>query len=71
MKTLLLVIQILVAMSLTGVILVQSSKGGLGSAFGGGGEFRSKRGAEKIIFKMTIILTLVFFIVSIINLIVK
>jgi preprotein translocase subunit SecG len=71
MKTILLVIQILVAISLIGVILIQSSKGGLGSAFGGGGEFRSKRGAEKVIFRLTIVLTVVFFAVSVINLIVK
>jgi protein translocase SecG subunit len=71
MKIVLLVIQIIVALSLTGAILIQSSKGGLGSTFGGGGEFRSKRGAENVIFKLTIILTIAFFVVSIINLIVK
>lgn len=56
---------------LTGIILLQTSKGGLGSAFGGGGEFRSKRGAEKLIFRSTIVLTVFFLIISVINLIVK
>jgi protein translocase SecG subunit len=71
MKIILLVIQIITALLLTGIILMQSSKGGLGSAFGGGGEFRSKRGAEQLIFRSTIVLAVIFLIISIINLIVR
>jgi preprotein translocase subunit SecG len=68
MKTILTVIQILVAIGLISLILLQSSKGGLGSAFGGGGEFRSRRGAEVIIFRATIIFAIFFLVVSVANL---
>jgi preprotein translocase subunit SecG len=67
MKIALTIIQIIIAISLIGLILIQSSKGGLGSAWGGGGEFRTRRGAEKIIFKSTIVVSILFLIVSIIN----
>jgi preprotein translocase subunit SecG len=71
MKTVFLIIQIIIAVLLVGAILMQNSKGGLGSAFGGGGEFRSRRGAEQIIFRLTIVLAALFFIISITNLLVK
>lgn len=71
MKIILLVIQIGIAIGLMSAILVQSSKGGLGTAFGGGGEFRSKRGAEVVLFRLTIVLAAIFLIVSIVNLIIR
>lgn len=66
MKTFLLTLQIVVSIFLITSILLQNSKGGLGSAFGGG-EFRTKRGAEKIVFRGTIFFSLVFLILAIIN----
>jgi protein translocase SecG subunit len=71
MKVTLTIIQIIIAISLIGLILIQSSKGGLGSAWGGGGEFRTRRGAEKIVFKATIVAAILFLIISISNIIVK
>jgi protein translocase SecG subunit len=71
MKTALTGIQIVIAITLIGLILIQSSKGGLGSAWGGGGEFRTRRGAEKIVFRLTIIAAIIFLIVSISNVLVK
>ncbi|OGG01940.1 preprotein translocase subunit SecG [Candidatus Gottesmanbacteria bacterium RBG_16_52_11] len=71
MGMVLLVIQIITALLLVGSILIQSSKGGLGTAFGGGGEFRTKRGAEQMIFRVTIVLAFVFLAVSIANLLVR
>jgi preprotein translocase subunit SecG len=71
MKIALTVIQIVIAIGLIGLILIQSSKGGLGSAWGGGGEFRTRRGAEKIVFKSTIVVAVLFLIVSILNIVVK
>jgi protein translocase SecG subunit len=71
MKTALIGIQIVIAIALIGLILIQSSKGGLGSAWGGGGEFRTRRGAEKIVFRLTIIAAIIFLIISISNVLVK
>jgi preprotein translocase subunit SecG len=68
MKQILLIVQIVVSLLIIFLILIQSSKGGLGSAFGAGGEFRSKRGAEQAIFKLTIALAIIFLVVSVVNL---
>lgn len=71
MKTFLLGVHILVTVTLVTLILLQNSKGGLSSGLGGGGEFyRSRRGAEKIIFTSTIVSTVIFFITSMLSLIV-
>jgi preprotein translocase subunit SecG len=69
MKTVIIIFQILISIGLMSLILLQSSKGGLGTAFGGGGEFHTKRGAEKIVFKITIVFACLFLIISIINLV--
>lgn len=45
------------------VVLIQQSDAGLGSAFGGGDDMagtHTKRGAEKILFNLTIILGILF-----------
>lgn len=66
MKTFLYVLQIVLAVLLIAAILVQSRGSGLGAAFGGGGAvYRTKRGAEKIIFRLTIIVAVLFFITAI------
>ncbi len=71
MKAVLLVFHILVSVALIGLILLQNSKGGLGSAFGGGETFRTRRGAEKIVFVATIAVAIVFLFTSIANLLVR
>jgi len=51
------ILQLIVAILLIGSILIQQRGSGLGEAFGGSSAiFRTKRGAEKIIFRATIIL---------------
>ncbi|EKD67067.1 MAG: hypothetical protein ACD_48C00615G0002 [uncultured bacterium] len=70
MKQLLLVIQLISSIVLIALILLQSSKGGLSGGVGGE-PYRTKRGAEKIVFKLTILIAFVFFIISIFNLLVK
>jgi protein translocase SecG subunit len=70
MKQFLLVIQLFSSIALIALILLQSSKGGL-SANVGGEPYRTKRGAEKIIFKLTIAVAFLFFIISIFNLLLK
>lgn len=67
MKLFLLTIHLLTSLTLVGLILLQTGKGGLGRAFGGDVVYRSKRGAERIIFYATVIFAVLFFITSIVN----
>jgi len=69
MKTFLLIIELVVALLLIGLILLQNSKGGLTSGVGGE-TYRTKRGAERIIFGATIVSAIIFCIISIVNLLV-
>lgn len=70
MKQLLLVVQLISSIALIALILLQSSKGGLSGGIGGE-PYRTKRGAEKIVFKLTIGIAFLFFIISIFNLLLK
>lgn len=55
------ILQVIFASLLVAAILLQSQGTGLGAAFGGGGSiYRTKRGAEKIIFRGTIALAVIF-----------
>ncbi len=58
--------QILVAILLTLVILLQAKGSGIGSALGGGtsSSFRTRRGVEKTLFQLTIVLAIIFLAVS-------
>jgi len=58
--------QILVAIVLTVVILLQAKGSGIGTALGGGtsGSFRTRRGVEKTLFQLTIVLAVVFLVIS-------
>jgi len=50
-------------------ILIQGKGAGLGSAWGGGGEFfQTRRGVEKIVLILTVIFIAIFFIISLVNL---
>lgn len=68
MEKVLQILQLVIAVFLIAVILIQSRGAGLGGVFGGeGGVYRTKRGAEKIIFILTIILAALFIVISIFN----
>jgi len=70
LKIIIQVLQITVPLLLIVFILLQQRGTALGSAFGGGGGFyTSRRGAEKKIFWITIVLGILFIIVSLVNLI--
>jgi preprotein translocase subunit SecG len=67
-ETILNTAQIILAVVLMAAILLQASGTGLGAAFGGGGNvYRTKRGAEKKLFQLTIVLSIVFFGVALVN----
>lgn len=60
--------QIVTALILVFLVMIQAKGGGLGSTFGGaGGFYRSKRGLEKIIYFITIFMAIVFFLLSTVN----
>ena len=62
------IIQIASAIGLIIVILMQNRGSGLGSAFGGDGNaYRTKRGVEKSLVKISIILAVIFFVTAFIN----
>ena len=59
--------QMLVATVLVVLLLLQSKGSGIGTALGGGsgGSFRTRRGVEKTMFQLTIVLAVVFVLISI------
>jgi len=62
------IIQIIIAIALTAVILLQAKGTGLGSTFGGQSQmYHSKKGVEKVVFYLTITLAVLFVLVSLIN----
>ena len=63
--SLLNVVQILISVALVAVILLQVKGQGMGGVFGGGSTgFRTRRGLEKTLFQLTILLIVVFILVS-------
>lgn len=59
------VIQIIVSLTLILVILLQARGTGFGGALGGSSSFfRTRRGAEKTLFQLTIVLVVVFILIS-------
>ncbi len=63
--------QIIISVTLITLIVLQSKGVGLGRAFGGSGEFyKSKRGIEKIVFRLTIFFASLFLFISIVNLVI-
>ena len=60
--------QILLAIMLTVLLLLQAKGSGVGTALGGGsgGSFRTRRGVEKQLFNLTIFLAIVFLLISIV-----
>lgn len=72
MKDILLLINIALSVIIAVLILIQGKGAGLGSAWGGGGEmFQTRRGIEKLTLRFTVILIVIFFVVSLVNLFVK
>jgi protein translocase SecG subunit len=65
-KEILTYAQIIIAVLLTGAILLQQKGAGLSATFGGSSmEYSTKRGAEKVIFYATIVLSVLFIGISV------
>lgn len=72
MKNIFLIANIILSILIVILILLQGKGAGLGSAWGGGGElFQTRRGIEKVTMRLSVILIIVFFIISLINLFVR
>jgi preprotein translocase subunit SecG len=72
MATLFYIVQIILAITLITVILLQVKSASLGSAFGGSDAsiYTSRRGIDRVLFQFTIALSIVFLITSLIVLMV-
>lgn len=71
MKEVITIIQIILAFLLIIVIIIQQKGTGIGASFGGDmGFYRTKRGAEKMLFYITIGLSVAFILSAVIGLLV-
>ena len=71
MKQIVLIIQIILGVILASLIMLQAKGTGLGSTFGSNLSFYStRRGAEKLIFILTIIIAAAFIITSLVGVII-
>jgi protein translocase SecG subunit len=66
MRSGLLIFQSIISVILVLFILVQNKGVGFGRVWGGGSSF-TRRGLEKLIFKLTFVLTAIFVVISILN----
>jgi preprotein translocase subunit SecG len=66
MPSYLIIAQVLVAVALIIVVMMQVKGGGLGGIFGqSDGVYRTRRGVEKSLFQITIVLAILFVVLSI------
>lgn len=72
MNNVIALLQIILGIILITLILLQTKGTGLGSTFGGDlGFYGTKRGAEKMIFTLTIIIAIIFLLSLIISVILR
>lgn len=65
---LLVAAQILIALAVGSSILLQARGTGLSSTFGGESTaYRSRRGLERVLFRLTVVLAIVFVIISLVG----
>jgi preprotein translocase subunit SecG len=72
MEVYLNIAQIITSVALVAVILLQVRSGGLGGVFGGteSSVYKTRRGVERTLFNITVGLSIAFFIITILNVIV-
>jgi len=70
MQTPLLIAQMILAIALLASILLQQRGTGLGGAFGGEvTAYRSRRGIERTLFRLTVVLAILFVAFNLLNLV--
>lgn len=66
-----IIAQIILSVLLIVTILLQSRGAGLGSAWGGEGQlYGTRRGVEKMLFRLTVLISILFIIISLASIIV-
>ena len=69
------IVQIIVSTCLIIAVLLQVKGQGLGGIFGGGGGdagiYRTRRGAERTLFNLTIVLVVLFFVFALVSVLVQ
>jgi preprotein translocase subunit SecG len=73
MRTYLNIAQIIISVALIGIILLQVRSGSsVGGLFGGGemSVYKTRRGVERTIFNITIGLSIAFFIITLVNVVI-
>ena len=72
MKVYFNIAQIIISVALTIVILLQTKSSGLGGVFGGTETaiYKTRRGVERLLFNITIGLSIAFFIITVLNVII-
>ncbi len=66
MKSFLTIFQVIVSILLIVSIVIQEKGVGLSATFGGGGEFyRSRRGLDRMLFIVTVVLSILFIATSV------
>jgi protein translocase SecG subunit len=72
MHNAILVIEIVLGIALVALVVMQSKGTGLGSTFGGDmGFYGTKRGAEKVLFVLTIIVSSLFLLTALVGVMVN
>ena len=62
------IVQIITSIALIALAVMQSKGSGLGRMFGGDSSiYRTRRGIEKTVFRVTIVLAVVFFLTSLLS----
>ena len=62
------IVQIILGIALTVSILLQARGAGLGSVFGGTGTvFKTRRGIDRLLFRITIVFAILFCLVSVLG----
>lgn len=69
LRTALNLVQLVISIVLIGIVLMQAKGSNIGTVFGGGesGVYRTRRGLEKRLFQFTIILAVLFLLMSILS----
>ncbi|MEN6480022.1 MAG: preprotein translocase subunit SecG [Anaerolineales bacterium] len=71
LQTILNVVQIILSAALITLTVIQGRGSGLGNMFGGGGSVQqTRRGVEKTMHDLTVVIAVVFFVVSLVSVLV-
>lgn len=68
MITILYIVQMILAVVLIGLVVLQSKNLGAGAVFGGSDSFKTtRRGIEKTMFNLTILVSVLFFVLALVT----